>query len=147
MSTNASLEENKRVVEEFIHRLGRGEVREAFELFTEDGRWSSPRGGPGFTRDEEADNIIWLYSKMEEGKIRFDIGVVTAEDDHVALQMESYGKMVNGTVYNNVYHMLFEMAGGKIKRCFEYADTAHTMKTLSTLPDFPPPAARSSISS
>ena len=49
----------------------------------------------------------------------------TAEGDRFALEMESYGKLANGKVYNNLYHFLVTVSDGKIKVLREYMDTHH----------------------
>ena len=47
----------------------------------------------------------------------------TAEGDRVALEMESYGEMSNGKVYNNHYHFLVTLSANKITALREYMDT------------------------
>lgn len=49
----------------------------------------------------------------------------TAEGDRVAVEIESYGELTNGRVYNNLYHFLFEFQDGKIIKVREYMDTLH----------------------
>lgn len=49
----------------------------------------------------------------------------TSEGNRVAVEIESYGEKVNGTVYNNCYHFLFELADNKITSIREYMDTLH----------------------
>jgi ketosteroid isomerase-like protein len=34
--------------------------------------------------------------------------------------------MTNGRVYNNLYHFVFELSDGRIRRVKEYLDTEHT---------------------
>ena len=55
--------------------------------------------------------------------IAFTIVEMTAEDDRVAAEPTGAGEMVDGSPYNNVYHMLFYLRGGKICRVKEYMDT------------------------
>ncbi len=54
----------------------------------------------------------------------------TAEGDRVALEMESYGKKANGTVYYNHYHFLVTVADGKITTLREYMDTYHVKQVF-----------------
>lgn len=49
----------------------------------------------------------------------------TAEGERIALEMESYGELTNGKVYNNYYHFLVTVSGGKITALREYMDTYH----------------------
>ncbi len=48
----------------------------------------------------------------------------TAEGDQVALEMESYGELANGKVYNNHYHFLVTVAEGKKLSDFSGPDFA-----------------------
>jgi hypothetical protein len=45
---------------------------------------------------------------------------ITAEGDRVAVEAESYGETASGKIYNNLYHFLFEVRGGKIQAVREY---------------------------
>ena len=48
----------------------------------------------------------------------------------MAAEVESYAPVTNGNVYNNHYHMLFEIRDGKIAVVKEYADTAARPRSL-----------------
>ncbi len=50
------------------------------------------------------------------------IGLVTAEADRVAVQAEGAFHFAEG-IYANSYHYLFEIAGGRIVKGYEYLDT------------------------
>jgi len=67
------------------------------------------------------------------GGIRFTLHAMTAEGDRVAAEVESYAELVSGTVYNNKYHMLFEMADGRIRVVKEYGDTLHAKEVFGSL--------------
>jgi limonene-1,2-epoxide hydrolase len=45
-------------------------------------------------------------------------------------QVEGFGKTIEGATYNNIYHVYFELEGGKIVRAREYNDMAHVFDTL-----------------
>jgi len=55
---------------------------------------------------------------------------VTAEGERVALEAESFAKMKNGKTYQNRYHFLCEVRGGKIQTVREYLDTMHANEVL-----------------
>ncbi len=57
---------------------------------------------------------------------------MVAEGDTVAAEVESYGKLNNGRVYNNDYHFLFKVRGDKISLSKEYLDTMHTNSIFLT---------------
>ena len=54
-----------------------------------------------------------------------------AEGEKVAVELESYGELRSGRVYNNEYHMLLTTRGGKISAVREYHDTQHKVATWS----------------
>jgi uncharacterized protein len=51
---------------------------------------------------------------------------MSTEAARVAAETESYAEMTNGRVYNNLYHFVFELSDGRIRRVKEYLDTEHT---------------------
>ena len=46
------------------------------------------------------------------------------------LQVTLSRKLVNGTLYHNRYHFLFEVRDGRIRSVKEYLDTLHVMNAL-----------------
>jgi ketosteroid isomerase-like protein len=48
-----------------------------------------------------------------------------AEDDKVALQIEGRFPLKNGRLYNNFYHMYFQVRDGKVAVLKEYHDSLH----------------------
>ena len=48
--------------------------------------------------------------------MKFTIHSMTAEDDRVAIEAESYGEHASGKTYNNHYHFLMRLRDGKIVR-------------------------------
>jgi hypothetical protein len=46
----------------------------------------------------------------------------------VALEVESYGKLKNGRIYNQQYHTLMVIRDGKISAVREYLDTQHVFE-------------------
>ena len=55
----------------------------------------------------------------------------TAEDDRVAIEAESHGRLVDGRSYENQYHFLLRFdADGKVVEFKEYLDTLYAFETL-----------------
>jgi ketosteroid isomerase-like protein len=48
---------------------------------------------------------------------------ITAEDDRVAVEAESFATHVSGKPYNNKYHFLMRYRDGKLLEFKEYMDT------------------------
>ncbi len=53
-----------------------------------------------------------------------------AEGNFVAVEAVSNMPLKNGRVYNNHYHIVFEIIDGKIKNVREYSDTDHLRRTF-----------------
>jgi ketosteroid isomerase-like protein len=58
-------------------------------------------------------------------EVLMNIGYVTAEDDRVAVEAETHGRLSGGGAFHNHYHFLFRVRDGKIAAFKEYFDTSH----------------------
>jgi ketosteroid isomerase-like protein len=121
------IEENKALVRELYRLMESREFERMWELFTPDAKW-----GGGRSSTEDFAPIDRMKAIMVDpmpifvdGGIHFTVHELTAEGDRVAAEVESHAPLVNGKVYNNHYHMLFEIRDGRIAVVKEYADTAH----------------------
>ena len=121
-------EANKQLVVEFFEKFSQGRIAEVLSMLADSATWwvagSFPLSG---TRDKKAfAELLQGIGDTCEGPIRITPKGLTAEGDRVAVEAESYVKLKNGRVYNNQYHFLIEIHGGKIERVREYLDTMHT---------------------
>lgn len=127
-----SVEANKRIAREFFEALSRGETQKVVDAYAEDGTcWTSgttPLSGT-HTREQIAAATDGVMAVFPEG-LKFTIKQLTAEDDRVAIEAESYGRHRNGRIYNNRYHFLMVIRGGKIQQLREYFDTEHATEVL-----------------
>lgn len=73
---------------------------------------------------ETAELIKAVKGMMPEG-LAFKFTGWTIDGNRVAAEIESYGELSNGKIYNNFYHFLFEFEGQKIVLIKEYLDTLH----------------------
>jgi ketosteroid isomerase-like protein len=65
-------------------------------------------------------------------RLQMDILGLTAEEDRVAMEAQSYLlNAANGRVYNNFYHYLFRVKDGQIVLFKEYQDTLHLFDYLA----------------
>jgi ketosteroid isomerase-like protein len=72
--------------------------------------------------------IAALFRRMDarlENGLNMTVKSVIAEDDDVALEVESHGELKNGNQYRNEYHTLMRFSDGKIRQVREYMDTQH----------------------
>ncbi|HEU4387081.1 MAG TPA: nuclear transport factor 2 family protein [Blastocatellia bacterium] len=125
-----STENNKRVVSEFLDRFTASDIPGALHTMTEDATWWIA-GKP------EQLSAAGLYSKQKiarlfhnmvgqlKGGLKMTVKGMIAEGDKVAVEVESYGELENGRIYNQQYHMLITIRDGKISAVREYLDTQH----------------------
>ena len=126
------LAENKQLAREFIAAISRGDVKAISEAFADDGKcWtigSMPISGRfGKEHVEAASHRV--LDLFPDG-LKITIKGMTAEEDRVAIEAESYGRHVSGLTYANVYHFLMRARGGKIVEWREYLDTVHARDVL-----------------
>ena len=129
-----STETNKGVVREFMRRFSAGDAAGLLDMLAEDATWwvagnfalSGTR-----SKKEFAELLTQVGGATTEG-IRLTPKAFTAEGDRVAVETESHARHVNGKVYNNQYHFLFEIRDGKIRAVREYLDTMHTNDVFCT---------------
>jgi ketosteroid isomerase-like protein len=127
--------ENKAVVLALYDRMNARQYDDMWELFTPDAKW----GGGRHSSDEFAGidrmKVVFVdpMPAFTDGGIAFTVHALTAEGDRVAAEVESYAPTTAGKLYNNHYHMLFELRDGRIAVVKEYADTAHAREVFGDL--------------
>jgi ketosteroid isomerase-like protein len=129
------VEENKEVALSFFERLSAGDIDGALDLIDEKVTWWLAGKPDQFeiagskTKAQLAEMLRSIETGMPEG-IRLTITGVTAEGDRVAVEMNADGISVTGLQYQNQYHDLLEIRGGRIVAGREYLDTAHAAKVI-----------------
>jgi ketosteroid isomerase-like protein len=116
---------NKELVRRWFGLLSESRLDEAAELTDPDGTFWAPR-----TRTEFAFRDWYgVYGRMVGERftdgMRFDLGLLTAEEDRVAVQAAGVGTRRAGGDYCNHYHFWVEVTHGRIRRVREYADTLY----------------------
>lgn len=120
-----SLVDNKAVVTRFFEMLNANEQAGLADVYTEDARVQTMGRtliSGVFDRSQVTAAAARVFDAFPKG-IRFVVHHMTAEDDHVAVEVESFAEHISGTPYNNQYHFLFQMRDGKIVQLKEYCDT------------------------
>ena len=125
-----SIENNKKVASEFLSRLSDRDIDGALAMMADDATWWIA-GKPGslpvvgtLSKEQIARLFNRMTSQLRDG-LRMNVKSMIAEGDRVALEVESYGELKNGRVYNQEYHMLMVVGDGKITAVREYLDTQH----------------------
>jgi ketosteroid isomerase-like protein len=125
-----SIEQNKHIASEFYRRFDQNDVAGALDTMADDlSFWIAGKPGTApsaglHSKQEMARIFRSMTSQMKDG-LRMTVKGVTAEGDRVALEVESYGELTNGRIYNQEYHALMTIRDGKIATVREYMDTAH----------------------
>ncbi|HEY6332536.1 MAG TPA: nuclear transport factor 2 family protein [Blastocatellia bacterium] len=126
------IEQNKKVASEFLSTLSTGDVAGALNKLGDDLTWwiaGKPGVAPfsGTMTKEQFAGLLQQMGSQLKGGLKMTVKTMTAEEDRVALEVESYGELKNGRVYNQEYHMLMTIRDGKISAVREYLDTQHVL--------------------
>ena len=130
-----SAEANKQVVLRFFEHFSAGKFDAALALLADTATWWVAGNPDTFglagtkTKAQFAELVRGIEAAMPKG-LRVTPKGLTAEGDRVAVEAESYGETASGKIYNNRYHFLFEVRGGKIQAVREYLDTMHAKAVL-----------------
>lgn len=124
------VEQNRAIVKKFFNHFDRFEMSEALAMLKDDATWrimGTPETFPFASDHTKVDMAnIWgsLGDFLPNGMSTRICGMI-AEDDKVAVELESNGLARDGRVYNNHYHNVFVIRDGMIVEVREYFDTQH----------------------
>ncbi len=124
----------KAVVTEFFIRFSDRDLEGALALMSDDCTWwiagksAQSRVAGTHTKDEIAAIFRRMDRRLKSG-LELRVKGMIAEDSTVAVELESYGEVENGRVYNNEYHTLLVVRDGLIREVREYLDTHHLSHT------------------
>jgi ketosteroid isomerase-like protein len=125
---------NKNVCLKFFELNSTGKYAEAMQLIHENVEWwvngDLPTSGTYRGREAVTELFKLLADYFPTG-LKLNLTAVTAEEDRVAIEMNSDGVLPNGRDYRNTYHMLFWVRDGFIVKTHEYFDTKYTAEVLS----------------
>src|SRR5688572_24926536 len=130
-----SAEKNKNVVLSFFENFSAGKVDAALAMLADTATWWVAGNPEKFvlagtkTKAQFAELLNGIGAAMPKG-LRVTPKGLTAEGDRVAVEAESYGETATGKIYNNLYHILFEVRDGKIQAVREYLNTMHAKEVL-----------------
>lgn len=124
---------NKQIVQRFFDTLTSGDYDLAFQAVDEAVVWWVPGTLP-FSGDKTKSQYMAIARSIQKGfPTGFKLTVVgsMAEGDKVAAEVESSGTHVNGRLYRNKYHFLFQLRDEKIVHVKEYMDTLHLAQLIA----------------
>jgi ketosteroid isomerase-like protein len=130
-----SIEANKQLTAEFFARFSANDIAGVLDTMTDDATWWIA-GKPGLaptagvkSKAQIARVFDRLLGQLKNG-LKMTVKGSIAEGDQVAVQLESYGELKNGGIYNNEYHTLVTFRGERICAVLEYMDTQHVFATF-----------------
>jgi uncharacterized protein len=129
-----SIEQNKKLAAEFIARFNDNDITGALDTMAEDATWwiAGKQGlvlTSGDHNKKQISSILYNMAGQLKNGLKMEVKNLIAEGDKVAVEVESYGELRNGRIYNNEYHFLITIRDGKISTVREYLDTQHVFET------------------
>ena len=124
--------DKKQIVNRFFEFVSEGKTKDAFELVDDNVNWWIPGTLP-FSGNKTKEEYLQVVNAIKKGfptGFKLVVSSSIAEGNKVAAEVESSGTHVNGKLYNNKYHFLFEIENAKIKSVKEYMDTLHLYQLL-----------------
>ena len=121
------VDRNIAVMRRFFDAMNKGDVATIIDSYANDGRCVTMGGtliSGSFDKGQIAMAAGRIYEAFPEG-VRFVIHAITAQEDRVAIEAESFARHVSGRAYNNKYHFLARLRDGQIVEFKEYCDTEH----------------------
>ncbi|MGR8919359.1 MAG: nuclear transport factor 2 family protein [Gammaproteobacteria bacterium] len=122
-----SIEDNKALVSKFWEAFSDGRYDDALAMMADDATWwvAGSTALSGTYSKPEFAALLGNVTPQAPNGIRVTPKQLTAEDDRVSVEAESYGEITNGKVYRNIYHFMMEVRDGKLSAVREYLDTEH----------------------
>lgn len=121
--------DSRSVVEEFLRVFSTGDVDETLEFLADDATWwvAGSLEGLSGTRDKDGvrEMLDGAGGAAKGGAIALTPTAWTVDGDRVAVEASSHAELLNGRVYANTYHLLFELRDGAIVHVKEFSDTQH----------------------
>lgn len=125
---------SKDTVTRFLEHFSAGDVEQTMALFAEDATWWVAGTTPISGTYDKAEFTRLLSGVLDicTGPIAITPKAFTCDGERVAVEAESFTQTRSGRIYNNHYHFLFTVQGGKIAGVREYLDTMHADAVLCT---------------
>ncbi|MDB6062242.1 MAG: hypothetical protein JWM78_2345 [Verrucomicrobiaceae bacterium] len=120
-----SISEHKKIVEEYVAAMGRDDADALANLLSDDFIFHSKVKKPQWlafsSNKQQLIDSLGMLSTQLKAPLTMTLHSMVAEDDKVAAEVESYGEMKDGRIYNNAYHIVFVFTNDKISAIREYS--------------------------
>ena len=130
---SASVENPRDVALGFFADVSAGRFSQAWDRLAPDLNYEIVAPAPGGGRVDKTGlgrAAAYVTQRLAE-PLNLQVRGVTSEGERVAIEVESMARTKAGTIYNNHYHFLFIVRGGKIVEGREYLDSAHYLELIS----------------
>ena len=128
----ATEDANKELARRFLDILSRADVEAAAALYADEFElWTAgtlPFSGSK-DRAQALAGMPAILGLFPDG-LRFEVRALTAEGERVAIEAVSDGATAQGVRYQQTYHFLMKVRGGKIVAFREYMDTERARRVL-----------------
>lgn len=129
-----SVADNKALVTAYLEAFSSGDVERISAYLHDDLRWWVTGTVPGISGTYDKAATLHLLAQVtqvyKQGALRLWPLTMIGEGQRLAVEAQSYAELHNGKIYNNFYHISFELADGKIIGMNEYMDTQHVHDTF-----------------
>lgn len=122
-----SIESNKQLVTDFWAAFSSGDYTRALSMMAEDATWwvaGTFELSGTYTKAQFKELLGNVTEALPQG-IKVTPKMLTAEDERVSMEAESYGPHTSGKIYNNFYHFMHVIRDGQLVSVREYLDTMH----------------------
>ena len=127
-----SIQENKAIVKELFSKFTRADIDQALDMLADDAVWTLVGDVRRFryagARDKAGFSELIKDFLGSLAEFRFIPNTMTAEDDRVAVEAETFGQTADGKRYHNFYHILFVVRDGKIQNVREFMDPLEVLE-------------------
>ncbi len=126
---------HKETVAEFIEAMRTSDVAKLTNMITDEFSWWIA-GAPEYLQtagEHDKDYFLGFFgggADLFPNGAEFSVTGMIEEGDKVAAEANMKATTAFGTLYDNSYHFLFTIEGGKIARMKEYMDTYHAKTTF-----------------
>lgn len=127
--------ENKKLLEHIFAELAKGNSAPFVEAMADDFTWEAPGStawsGAYAGKKAVLEGLFPSLRQEMEGRIKTIPHRFIAEGDFAVVEARGDNMTKRGKPYRNTYCMIYRFAGGKLKECTEYMDTALVDATLN----------------
>lgn len=137
MADSGNLEENKQIILAFFETMNEGDLPGCFALLSDDyeqfilstREWWSKETFVRMVREGRSEGGLF------SSPVQMQVHQLTAESDRVSALTEGHAVTRDGIPYDNLYHHLFQLENGLIRRAWEYNDTKLVHDVVRRMPD------------